>query len=380
MKKIKIFGGIFVVLALLVTSFALRAQATAPAYNATGNYVVNMEYLGTQYSHDLSLVQDSSGNLTGHGGSPAGTNVYTWVITSGTVSGNSIDFLANYTATADAVTPQTVLHVTGTIGTDGKITGTWSDNYKGGARTGALTTVSGAAIALRTITATAGANGSITPSGSVLVTDGQNQTFAIAAVSGFHVADVLVDGTSVGAVSTYTFTNVIANHTIAASFAANPVVNTFTITASAGADGTISPTGAVVINSGSNQIFTITANSGFRVADVLVDSVSVGAVSTYTFSNVTANHTISASFIVNPVLITGPQSKDDCKKGGWMTFTNPTFRNQGQCVSSVAKHGHDDNDADENENDGNSLKGNQSLNLQTGRVNLGINTREREND
>jgi len=63
----------------------------------------------------MSLVQDSSGNLTGNGGSPAGANVYTWAITSGSVSGNAINITANYTATADAVTPQTVLNLTGTI-------------------------------------------------------------------------------------------------------------------------------------------------------------------------------------------------------------------------------------------------------------------------
>src|SRR6185436_18906321 len=98
-------------------------------------------------------------------------------------------------------------------------------------------------------------------------------------------------------VGTYTFTNVTANHTIAATFAAN--VNTSTITASAGANGTISPVGAVSVNNGTNQTFTITANSGFHIDSVLVDGSSVGAVGTYTFTNVTANHTIAATFAAN---------------------------------------------------------------------------------
>jgi hypothetical protein len=72
-----------------------------------------------------------------------------------------------------------------------------------------------------TITAGAGSNGSITPSGSVSVAYGGSQTFAINANTGYHVASVLVDGSSVGAVTSYTFTNVMANHTISASFAAN---------------------------------------------------------------------------------------------------------------------------------------------------------------
>lgn len=147
-----------------------------------------------------------------------------------------------------------------------------------------------------TITASAGANGSISPTGAVAVVQGANQGFTITANSGFHVSDVTVDGSSVGAVTGYTFTNVTANHTIAASFAAN---STFTITASAGANGSISPSGAVVVSSGANQGFTITPNSGFHVSDVTVDGSSVGAVTSYTFTNVTANHTIAASFAVN---------------------------------------------------------------------------------
>ena len=73
----------------------------------------------------------------------------------------------------------------------------------------------------RTITASAGTGGTITPSGSVTVSDGADQSFAITPASGYAVADVLVDGTSVGAVSSYTFANVTVNHTIAASFRAS---------------------------------------------------------------------------------------------------------------------------------------------------------------
>ena len=80
-----------------------------------------------------------------------------------------------------------------------------------------------------------------------------------------QVYAVLVDAASVGAVTTYTFNNVTANHTISASFA----INAYTITASAGADGNIDPTGAVTVNYGASQTFTITPNTGYHVADVL---------------------------------------------------------------------------------------------------------------
>ena len=139
-----------------------------------------------------------------------------------------------------------------------------------------------------TITASAGPNGSITPSGAVMVASGASQTFVIKPDSGYHVANVLVDGDSVGAVSSYTFTNVTGSHTIAASFA----INQYTIIASVGCPATIEPSGAVTVPCGGSQTFRITAASNWYIADVLVDGVSVGP-GFNKFTNVTANHTIT---------------------------------------------------------------------------------------
>lgn len=69
-----------------------------------------------------------------------------------------------------------------------------------------------------TITASAGTGGEIDPSGSVRVTRGSSKTFTIIPAGGYEIADVLVDGNSVGAVSSYTFENVRASHTIKAVF------------------------------------------------------------------------------------------------------------------------------------------------------------------
>ena len=71
---------------------------------------------------------------------------------------------------------------------------------------------------------------------------------------------------------------------------------TYTITASAGPNGSISPSGSVTVNQGSDKSFTITPDTGYSIDDVLVDGSSVGAVSSYTFTNITQNHTISATF------------------------------------------------------------------------------------
>jgi outer membrane lipoprotein-sorting protein len=158
-----------------------------------------------------------------------------------------------------------------------------------------------------TITASAGANGSISPSGSVVVNSGTNQTFSITPAVGYRVLNVLVDGVSQGTVTTYTFSNVTTNHTISATFELIPPV-TYTITASAGANGSISPSGSVVVNSGTNKTFTITPAVGYRVLNVLVDGVSQGTVTSYTFSNVTTNHSISATFELIVPTVGGPDT------------------------------------------------------------------------
>jgi hypothetical protein len=88
--------------------------------------------------------------------------------------------------------------------------------------------------------------------------------------------------------------------TVTANFVTN--TNIYTITATAGTGGSISPSGSISVNYGANQTFTNTPNSGYSIANVLVDGTSVGAVSTYTFNNVTANHTIAVTFSLSSTL------------------------------------------------------------------------------
>ena len=99
------------------------------------------------------------------------------------------------------------------------------------------------------------------------------------------------------------------------------IPNTYTITATAGANGTISPSGEVSVAEGEDKIFTITANSGYHIKDVKVNGASVGAVSTYTFNNVAANATITVEFevdtvphVCNPTLV--PKVEPNCTTAG----------------------------------------------------------------
>ena len=177
-----------------------------------------------------------------------------------------------------------------------------------------------------TLTSSAGSNGSISPSGTTSVNYGASQTFTFTPSTGYQVASVLVDGTSVGSPSSYTFSSVTANHTISVSFA----IQQLTITSSAGSNGTISPSGSTSVNYGGSQGYTITPATGYNVASVLVDGTSVGAVNSYTFSNVTSGHTISATFAVQTFAITSssgsngsisPSGTTSVNYGGSVTYT-----------------------------------------------------------
>lgn len=103
---------------------------------------------------------------------------------------------------------------------------------------------------------------------------------------------------------------------------------TFAITAAAGANGSISPNGSVTVNQGANQPFTITPAAGFVVASVTVDGANVGAVTSYTFSNVQGTHTISAAF--SPAS-TGSNIALNGTAYGWSGLTSSTA-NTGRVV------------------------------------------------
>ncbi|MCX6752452.1 MAG: peptidoglycan-binding domain-containing protein [Candidatus Nomurabacteria bacterium] len=72
------------------------------------------------------------------------------------------------------------------------------------------------------------------------------------------------------------------------------------ITSSTNGNGSISPSGATSVTYNTDQTFTIIPNNGYRISDVQVDGTSQGTIASYTFSNVTDNHTISVTFARRP--------------------------------------------------------------------------------
>jgi hypothetical protein len=148
----------------------------------------------------------------------------------------------------------------------------------------------------------------------------KNGTAISGATSASYTTPATVAGDN-GAKFKVTVTNSVGSAT---SNDATLTVNipTYTITATAGAGGSLTPSGTVTVNSGASQTFTIAANAGYQIAGVTVDGSSVGAVASYTFTNVTANHTIAASFSLVPVpTLTLVASKTNAKVGETFTVT-----------------------------------------------------------
>ena len=145
---------------------------------------------------------------------------------------------------------------------------------------------------------TADPGGSISPSDDVVrVPQGEDQTFTITPDFCFHVSNVIIDlelggETHLGAVTTHTFYDVRAEHTIQAVFERD----TFTIEATADPGGTIDPEGEVIVDCGLSQKFTITPDEGYVIQDVLVNGDSEGPISEFEFINVQGDHMIHATF------------------------------------------------------------------------------------
>lgn len=173
---------------------------------------------------------------------------------------------------------------------DGNNTGTWTQAY--------------------ILTPTAKAGGAIAPVTPQVVAPGGSQAFTITADPSFHIADVTINGVSNQAAVTtgaYTFQNVQADGKIVATFAAAG----FNITATAGDGGSIATDVTGPVASGGTAVCTVTANAGFAVDTVLVDGVAAKLTAgKYTFSNVTAQHTIAVTFkkVAISVTLTGVKS------------------------------------------------------------------------
>ena len=360
-----------------VDGASVGAVDTYTFNNVTGDHSLNATFAALQYTINASAGSNGSVSPDGatsvnHGGSQtiSITPDSGYRIADVTVDGASVGAVGTYTfsnVTGDhslnATFAALQYTITASAGSNGQVSpnGTTSVNH-GGSQTISITPDSGYQIAdvmvdgssvgavdtytfsnvtgdhslnasftalQYTITASAGSNGSVSPDGTTSVYHGGSQTISITPDSGYQIADITVDGASVGAVGTYTFAQVTGNHTLTATFDAEPLPS-YTITSQAGPNGRVTPDGTVSVTEGSEQTITITPDSGYQIADVTVDGASVGAVGTYTFSNVTGDHSLNATFAALQYTITAsagsngqvsPNGTTSVNHGGSQTIT-----------------------------------------------------------
>jgi methyl coenzyme M reductase beta subunit len=145
-----------------------------------------------------------------------------------------------------------------------------------------------------TVTPSVGANGTLTPNTAKTVTYGSSLAFSAVPNAGYAMGVWSLDGTTVQTGGrSYTLSNITANHTVAVTF----IVFTPTLTPTAGANGTISPSTAEQVTYNSSATFTATPNTGYTVNTWSLDGtvVQTGG-TTYTLSNIIASHTVSVTF------------------------------------------------------------------------------------
>ena len=157
-----------------------------------------------------------------------------------------------------------------------------------------------------TITATIGNGGSVTVNGTqvsgtatVKVSEGSDVVIKVNPALGYVISSVRVANVSVtlNNENSYTITNITANTVLSVSFTASSTAKQYTISASAGANGIISPSGSVTVEEGKDITFTITPDNGYEVDTVKVDGVVVALTNgQYKFTNVGASQNIYATF------------------------------------------------------------------------------------
>lgn len=149
-----------------------------------------------------------------------------------------------------------------------------------------------------TITASAGNGGTISNVGSTSVNCGDDITYTITPDDGYMIADLLVDGQSTGSESSYTFSDVTANHTISATFEPIPAGEVVIVVNADTEGGSVSPTGTQTITEGEDFTFTVTPDACYEIGIVTVNGneVSLDENNSYTISNVTEPQSINATF------------------------------------------------------------------------------------
>jgi hypothetical protein len=178
-----------------------------------------------------------------------------------------------------------------------------------------------------TITATASENGTVDGAEAITynVTYGENRTVNFLPDANYHIADVVVDGVSVGAVDYYEFINVMEDHTVNVVFEATM----YTLTATSNiAACTITPE-VTTVQAGENVEYSLTVANGYHLVNVIANNEEVTVTNNaFTISDVQSDYTIYANFAQNNVTVTVNQPDHATITPGTMTYAygaTPTY-------------------------------------------------------
>ena len=150
-----------------------------------------------------------------------------------------------------------------------------------------------------TINVTTDYGSSVSGSYPDTVVEGSNKYLHISKRQGYKLTSVILDDSSQtipsqteasGEVMTISLENITTNHNLVVT--SEPFK--YTITTSAGSNGSITP--SATVNYGSSKTINISPSTGYEVNEVIVDGINKGKITTYTFNNITDNHTISVTF------------------------------------------------------------------------------------
>jgi len=178
-----------------------------------------------------------------------------------------------------------------------------------------------------TITASTTTGGTISYLGDKVYTHGSTPSYAITPAAGYSIEDVLVDGQSVGKVTSYTFPSLDAGHTIEAVFAAK---TGWLFSVSTTGSGTVSPGVDTTVLEGASQKFTFTPASGYKIGSLVVDGVNKVVASSWTFSKVSEDHSLAVTFVPDVFTITAsagnngsinPAGETMVPRNGTQTYT-----------------------------------------------------------
>jgi hypothetical protein len=202
------------------------------------------------------------------------------------------------------------------------------------------------------IIATFGPNGTITPSGITVVTQGQSVTYTFTPDVNYAIETVTINGkVQNGTGSSYTFNNIKANHTIEVTF----VSTLLSVTATASANGTITPAGIINVEEGGSITLAFTPDEGYKIESVLVNgkedkkAVTDGFV---TLKGIKNNQTVHVTFSTVALTVTAsaglggtisPEGIIYVAQGGTETFTFTP--NAGYRIDNVLVNGKKDNKA-----------------------------------